>query len=373
MFQLRHRLQRLSSPSVLKQYFSADATRTRAQFELKRLKKLRRVKSMHSPIPPVTGSAPNNPLVDQHVLSSKQFDRDSIEAVMKVASHLHGVRQTTRQIDLCHGYILANLFFEPSTRTASSFETAMIRLGGQVCNLDASSSSAQKGETFTDTIRVMENYTDITVMRHPTVGSVTSASQVAQHPIINAGDGKGEHPTQALLDVFTIIQEFGVDSPDNLTITMCGDLLNGRTVHSLSRLLSHFNNVKINFVAPEVLAMPDKYIAELAAAGVEVEQHESYRDVLPDTDVFYMTRVQRERFATELEYEQCRGLYCLTTNDMKFAKKDMIVMHPLPRVDEIDMDVDKDPRAAYFRQTGYGLSLRMALLAMCLGRIDGIL
>lgn len=338
---------------------------SQAERQEKRLAKLRRMASYKPELKKGT-----NPLAFADVLTSKQFDRASIEAVMTVATEMHAARAMQKKLDLCRGLILGNLFFEPSTRTACSFATAMMRLGGEVVQLDASTSSAQKGETFTDTIRVMENYTDCVVMRHPTVGSVAKAAEVAENPVINAGDGKGEHPTQALLDIFTILQERDVASPDGLTVTMVGDLKNGRTVHSLSRLLKHFDNISINYVAPDVLRMPREYIEEIEASGVKVREMESYRDVIGETDVFYMTRVQKERFETELEYERCKGLYVLTKKDMDIAAKEMIVLHPLPRVDEIDMEVDADPRAAYFRQAGCGLSLRMALLAMCLNKVD---
>eukprot|EP00501_MAST-03F_sp_TOSAG23-6_P001567 GSMAST32.ASY1.ANO1.1631.1 assembled CDS len=295
-----------------------------------------------------------NPLKKSHVLSSNQFDRQSIETVMKVAAHMHEVRQTQSQVDYCKGCILGNLFFEPSTRTSSSFAAAMMRLGGQVLQLDSTASSTQKGESYSDTIRIMEEYTNIIAMRHPLVGSVASASLLANNPVINAGDGAGEHPTQSLLDIFTIIQELGIESPDNITVTMVGDLKNGRTVHSLSRLLSRFDGVKINFVAR---MMPKKYIQELKNAGVQVSESEDYRDIIGSTD----------------EYENCKGLYVLNTEDMKLAASNMIVLHPLPRVDEIDVAVDDDHVSAYFRQAGCGLSLRMALLAMCLDKVDNIL
>jgi len=313
---------------------------------------------------------PDNPLAFKHVLTSQQFDRRTIEAVMACATKMHATRMHER-LYLGKGYILGNLFFEPSTRTASSFATAMLRLGGDVVHLDASSSSTQKGETSRDTIRTMEEYTDVIVMRHPTVGSVADASKVAQNPMLNAGDGAGEHPTQALLDCFTMIQECGVSSLDGLNVTMVGDLKNGRTVHSLSRLLSRFDSVTINYVAPDFLRMPRDYLDEIIAAGVRVREMDNYDEVIGHTDVLYMTRIQKERFAAleSDEFEQSKGLYVLTAEDMAKASEGMVVMHPLPRVDEIDVAVDVDPRAAYFRQVGYGLSVRMALLAMCLNRL----
>lgn len=332
--------------------------------EAHRLSELRRLSSIKR-----EREAGRNPLAFKHVLTSQQFDRATILSVMACATEMH-VARMHETLNLCKGYILGSLFFEPSTRTSSSFATAMLRLGGGVVHLDASSSSTQKGESSRDTVKTMEQYTDIIAMRHPTVGSVADASEVAQNPMLNAGDGAGEHPTQALLDCFTIIQECDVSSPDGLTITMVGDLKNGRTVHSLSRLLSRFDNVTINYVAPDILRMPREYLDEITAAGVRVREMKNYDEVIRHTDVLYMTRIQKERFQPMEydEFEQSKGLYVLSAADMTKAPKDMVVMHPLPRVDEIDVEVDADPRAAYFRQVGYGLSVRMALLAMCLNR-----
>lgn len=311
-----------------------------------------------------------NPIVGHHVLSSKQFARSDVEAILEVAHVMHDLRKTHKSLDIMRGWVLGSLFFEPSTRTASSFNTAMQRLGGSVATLNAATSSHQKGETLEDTIKVMANYTDVTVMRHPEVGSVARAAAISPQPVLNAGDGKGEHPTQALLDLLCIQKELQRPSLDGLKVTMIGDLRNGRTVHSLSRLLSLFEGVTINYVAPEALRMPAKYVQEYDQTTSMV-QHEmtDYVEALKNTDVVYMTRVQKERFDDPKEYELCKGMYVLTPDDLVDANPEMTILHPLPRVDEIDVRVDDDPRAAYFRQTGYGLSTRMALLAMVTGNV----
>lgn len=281
---------------------------------------------------------------------------------------MHRTRKTSPSpIKIADGKILANLFFEPSTRTASSFAAAMVKLGGSVVSLDEQTSSAKKGESLEDTLRTISQYADVVAMRHPVEGSVLNAAQSSTRPVINAGDGGGEHPTQALLDVFCIMEELHVDDLSGLHVTLCGDLLNGRTVHSLSQLLANFEGLTVNCVAPDVLQMPDKVVRHLENSGVDVRLLDSYDAVMPETDVFYMTRVQKERFESVEAYEKCKGTYVLTADDMTRAKSEMAVMHPLPRVDEIDVAVDADPRAAYFRQVGCGLSLRMALLSMVLG------
>jgi aspartate carbamoyltransferase len=267
--------------------------------------------------------------------------------------------------DLLKGKILANLFYEPSTRTSSSFTSAMERLGGSVIPInEVRYSSVAKGESLPDTVRTLECYADVIVLRHPETGSAALAAQYASKPIINAGDGIGEHPTQALLDAFTIHEEMGLI--DGLTVTMLGDLKYGRTVHSLARLLSLYN-VRLNYLAPEILRMPAEIINELPRTMAQKE-FSNIEDVLPLTDVLYVTRVQKERFASEEEYESVKGSYVISPEVMKNAKQNMIVMHPLPRVGEISMEFDSDPRAAYFRQMEYGLYVRMALLAMVLGK-----
>ena len=268
--------------------------------------------------------------------------------------------------DLLKGKILANLFYEPSTRTSSSFTAAMERLGGSVIPInEVKYSSVSKGESLADTVRTLECYADVIVLRHPEVGSAVIAARAARKPVINAGDGIGEHPTQALLDAFTIREELGLI--DGLTVTLLGDLKHGRTVHSLARLLSLYK-VKLNYVAPDILRMPAELIDELKAKKVGQAEYTTLEACLPETDVLYVTRVQKERFTDEAVYESVKGAYVIDTQVLKSAKERMIVMHPLPRVGEIAMDVDDDPRAAYFRQMEYGLYVRMALLAMVLGK-----
>jgi len=226
-------------------------------------------------------------------------------------------------------------------------------------------SSVAKGESLPDTVRTLDCYADVIVLRHPEVGASALAAKYARKPIINAGDGVGEHPTQALLDLFTIVEELG--QVDGLTVTMLGDLKYGRTVHSLARLLSLYD-VRINYVSPEILRMPEEIIAELNEKNIPQAEYNELDPVLPETDVLYVTRVQKERFADLNEYEKVKDANVTTTETMKRAKDRMIVMHPLPRITEISMEVDDDPRAAYFRQMEYGLYVRMALLAMVLGK-----
>jgi aspartate carbamoyltransferase len=226
-------------------------------------------------------------------------------------------------------------------------------------------SSVAKGESLPDTVRTLECYSDVIVLRHPETGAAATAAQHSRKPIINAGDGIGEHPTQALLDAFTILEELG--NLEGLTVTMLGDLKYGRTVHSLARLLALYN-AKLNYVSPEILRMPLHLIEELRARGIAQHEGTELVSVLPETDVLYVTRVQKERFEDQTEYESVKSAYVITPATLKPAKSKMIVMHPLPRVGEIAMEVDDDPRAAYFRQMEYGLYIRMALLAMVLGK-----
>jgi len=258
------------------------------------------------------------------------------------------------------------LFYEPSTRTSSSFTAAMERQGGSVIPIsEVKYSSVSKGESLPDTVRTLECYADVIVLRHPEIGAAAIAAKYARKPVINAGDGAGEHPTQALLDAFTILEELG--TLEGLTVTMLGDLKYGRTVHSLSRLLAMFN-AKLNYVSPEILRMPAEIVAELKEKNVSQTEHSSLEKVLPETDVLYVTRVQKERFEDVAVYESVKGAFVIDPEIMKPAKQKMIVMHPLPRVGEISVDFDDDPRAAYFRQMEYGLYVRMALLAMVLGK-----
>ncbi len=325
-------------------------------------------------IPPLRRQSPYLPFGEnkesnwygKDILSVKQFDREDLNYIFGVAHEMRGMVKRVGTFDLLKGKILASLFYEPSTRTSSSFTSAMERLGGSVIPInEVKYSSVSKGESLADTVRTLECYADVIVLRHPEVGSAALAAQYARKPIINAGDGVGEHPTQALLDMFTIFAELG--SADGLTVTMLGDLKYGRTVHSLARLLSLFN-VKLNYVSPDILRMPQEVMDEVAAKGIPQAAFDRLEDALPETDVLYVTRVQKERFEDVQVYEQVKGQFVVNPAIMQMAKAEMIVMHPLPRVGEISMDFDDDPRAAYFRQMEYGLHVRMALLAMVLGK-----
>jgi aspartate carbamoyltransferase len=312
------------------------------------------------------GDQRNAPFYGRDILSVKQFSRADLDYIYGVAKEMREMVARVGTFDLLKGKILANLFYEPSTRTSSSFTAAMERLGGSVIPInEVRYSSVSKGESLPDTVRTLECYADVIVLRHPEVGASATAAEYARKPIINAGDGVGEHPTQALLDLFTILEELG--EVDQLTVTMLGDLKYGRTVHSLARLLSLYD-VRLNYVSPEILRMPAEIMDEVGERGVEQSEHRELAAVLADTDVLYVTRVQRERFTDQEQYEQVKGQYVIDRETLKAAKERMIVMHPLPRVGEISMDVDDDPRAAYFRQMEYGLYTRMALLAMVLGK-----
>jgi aspartate carbamoyltransferase catalytic subunit len=322
----------------------------------------RRVRSPHLPL----GDRREARFYGKDILSVSQFERNDLDYIFGVAKEMRAMVERVGTFDLLKGKILANLFYEPSTRTSSSFTSAMERLGGSVIPInEVRYSSVAKGESLPDTVRTLECYADVIVLRHPEVGASAEAARYARKPIINAGDGIGEHPTQALLDLFTIVEELG--KVDGLTVTMLGDLKYGRTVHSLSRLLSLYK-VELNYVSPEILKMPDELVRELESKGVSQSHHTRLEDALGSTDVLYVTRVQKERFESMEDYDRVKGAYVITPETLASAKEEMIVMHPLPRVGEISMDVDQDPRAAYFRQMEYGLYVRMALLAMVLGK-----
>jgi aspartate carbamoyltransferase len=263
--------------------------------------------------------------------------------------------------------LLANVFYEASTRTSCSFAAAAMRLGGNVVPVTGSSSSVTKGESLEDTIRTLACYCDAIVLRHPSVGAAVQAAAASPVPVLNAGDGAGEHPTQALLDLLTVVSERGKPTPDGLRITMLGDLKHGRTVHSLSKLLSLYD-VSLTLVAPDELQMPPSIVDRVRAAGRTVAlTHELSDELLAATDVLYVTRVQKERFSTPEAYAKAKGTYVVNAAAMAKLPADAVVMHPLPRVDEIHPEVDSDPRAAYFRQMRYGLFMRMALLRLLLG------
>ena len=324
--------------------------------------------------PPIYNKSPYLPFGDQRnapfygkdILSVKQFSRSDLNYIFAVAHEMREMVERVGTFDLLKGKILANLFYEPSTRTSSSFTSAMERLGGSVIPInEVRYSSVSKGESLPDTVRTLECYVDVIVLRHPEVGASAEAAKYARKPIINAGDGVGEHPTQALLDLFTIVEELG--QVDGLTVTMLGDLKFGRTVHSLARLLSLYD-VRLNYVSPEILRMPEEIIRELKDQNIGQNEYDHLDPPLPETDVLYVTRVQKERFDNLADYEAVKGAYVIGLQTLEAAKDRMIVMHPLPRVGEISMEVDDDPRAAYFRQMEYGLYVRMALLAMVLGK-----
>ena len=322
----------------------------------------RRGTSPHLPL----GDRREAPFYGKDILSVSQFTRSDLEYVFGVAAEMRAMVDRVGTFDLLKGKILANLFYEPSTRTSSSFTSAMERLGGSVIPInEVRYSSVAKGESLPDTVRTLECYADVIVLRHPEVGASALAAKYARKPIINAGDGVGEHPTQALLDLFTIFEELG--HIDGLTVTMLGDLKYGRTVHSLARLLSLYD-VSLAYVAPDILCMPAELIEEIRPKGRPQEEHSDLEAVLAKSDVLYVTRVQKERFEDLQAYERVKGAYVITPETLRHAKEHMIVMHPLPRVGEIAMEVDDDPRAAYFRQMEYGLYVRMALLAMVLGK-----
>ncbi len=300
------------------------------------------------------------------ILSVSQFERGDLETLFEVAHEMSEMVHRIGTFDLLKGKVLTNLFYEPSTRTSSSFVAAIERLGGSVIQINnVTFSSVSKGESLADTVRTMEQYTDAIVLRHPEQGSAALAAAATTKPIINAGDGAGEHPTQALLDAHTIREEMG--GIDGLTITMVGDLKYGRTVHSLAKLLTLFD-VKINYVSPEILRMPELLVKEVDAAGIDQTETGDLDAVLGDTDVLYVTRIQKERFSDPSEYDEVKDSYVITPDTMSRAKQRMALMHPLPRVGEITTEVDSDPRAAYFRQMEYGMYTRMALLALVLGK-----
>ena len=302
-----------------------------------------------------------------HVIEAQQFDVTTISRLIQTTQEMEKVISGggTSQF---HGRIMATLFYEPSTRTRFSFEAAMQRLGGSVVSTEnaAEFSSVAKGETLEDTVRILNGYADVLVIRHYEVGSAKRAASVSRIPVINAGDGAGQHPTQALLDLYTIHKEIG--SIDGLRIAMVGDLAQGRTVRSLAYLLSKYQDVRIYFVAPLLLKMKEDILSHLRERGIWYTEESDLDKVLPEVNVVYQTRIQKERFGDRIaDYEQCRGVYTITAESLRLMKADAIVMHPLPRLDEIAKEVDSDPRAAYFRQAQNGLSVRMALLTMVLG------
>ncbi len=296
----------------------------------------------------------------RHLMNALDLTVDEIHDLIVLAEKI--IQDPARFSEVCKGKKLATCFYEPSTRTRLSFESAMMNLGGQVLGFSsADSSSAAKGESVADTIRVISSYADICAMRHPKEGAPFVASLHSKIPVINAGDGGHNHPTQTLTDLLTIKNLKG--RLDNLTIGLCGDLKFGRTVHSLIGAMVRYPNVKFVMISPEELKIPD-YIRKdtLDANGIEYKEVNVLEDVLPELDLLYMTRVQRERFFNEEDYIRLKDSFILDRKKMKLAPKDMLVLHPLPRVNEIATDVDDDPRAVYFKQAQYGVYIRMALI-----------
>ncbi len=313
------------------------------------------------------GEVHSNGLSGMDILSVSQFGAAKLEYIFTRAREMREMVKRVGGVDLLKGHVLACIFYEPSTRTSASFIAAMERLGGSVIPITqgVQFSSVSKGETLADTMRVLEQYADVIVLRHPEIGSAQLAADYASVPVINAGDGPGEHPTQALLDLFTIREELG--QVDGLKIAMVGDLRYGRTVHSLTKLLLQYD-VSLRFVSPESLRLPLNIMNKVIDAGKPVRETHDVADVIENADVLYVTRVQKERFSDLSQYEEVKNFYEITPELMAKAKEKMVVMHPLPRVGEIHYVVDDDPRAAYFRQVQNGMYIRMALLAAVLGK-----
>lgn len=301
----------------------------------------------------------------RHLISPLDFSVEEINDLLDLANDIE--KNPSKYSELCKGKKLATLFYEPSTRTRLSFEAAMMNLGGNVIGFSsASSSSAAKGESVSDTIRIISCYADICAMRHPKEGAPLVASLHSSIPVINAGDGGHQHPTQTLTDLLTIRSLKG--RLDNLTIGLCGDLKFGRTVHSLINALVRYTGIKFVLISPNELRIPD-YIRQdvLDANNIEYKEVQSLDDAISDLDILYMTRVQKERFFNEEDYLRMKDFYILDKKKMALAKEDMLVLHPLPRVNEISVEVDDDERAAYFKQVQYGVYVRMAIIATLLG------
>lgn len=299
------------------------------------------------------------------IISIKDFNRKEIDYILKTAEAIEPLAKSGS--DMLHGKMLATLFFEPSTRTRLSFEAAMHKLGGSAIGFAKPEiASVKKGENLADTIRVVENYADVIALRHPLEGAARLAAEFAQIPIINAGSGAEEHPTQALLDLYTILKE--KNQIDRLNIALIGDLRYGRTVHSLAYALSLYD-VKLHLISPELLRMR-REVLDTIKKKIEVVEKTGMEEALPEIDVLYMTRIQKERFADMAEYAKVKGAYKIDCNVLENVKKDMVIMHPLPRVDEIADEVDATPHARYFQQVWNGIVVRMALLALILGTTE---
>jgi aspartate carbamoyltransferase catalytic subunit len=308
---------------------------------------------------------PARKLTTRDIIAINDLNRAEIELILDQASCYEEMLKLKERPRVLAGRILATLFFEPSTRTRLSFESAMYRLGGSVISTPdgRQTSSAVKGETIADTIRTINGYADVIAQRHPAIGSAHEAAQYSEIPVINAGDGAGEHPTQALLDLYTIVKERG--TVDGLNVMLVGDLKHGRTVHSLLEALSMWDT-KITLVSPDELRMPADLLKKLTANGAQIYETDDMETAAREADVLYMTRIQKERFADQADYEALKGKY-IVDSDFMVRNTNLTIMHPLPRVDEITPDVDHFENAAYFRQTQNGLYVRMAVLAMVLG------
>lgn len=304
-------------------------------------------------------------LKGRNLIDPKDFSVEELEEIFELAQEM--MENPQEYVDLCKGKILGSLFFEPSTRTRLSFESAMCRLGGEIVGFsESSSSSVSKGESLADTIRTIANYTDIITMRHPKEGSVKHSSNYCDIPLINAGDGGHQHPTQTLTDLYTI--KAAKNKLSHMTIGLCGDLNFGRTVHSLIKAITRYEDITLVLVSPRELQIP-RYIRTeiLDGNNIPYKEVESLEDVIGELDVLYMTRVQKERFFNEADYIRLKDSYILDNEKLTNAKDDLTILHPLPRVNEISMEVDNDPRAWYFKQAKYGVFVRMALIAKLLG------
>ncbi|MCL3781215.1 aspartate carbamoyltransferase [Prolixibacteraceae bacterium JC049] len=298
----------------------------------------------------------------KHLISITDYSKEDYMRIMELAADF----EANPNQNLLDGKVVASMFFEPSTRTRLSFETAISRLGGRIIGFtDSSSSSVTKGETLHDTIKMVSGYADMIVMRHPLEGSARYASEVSDVPVINAGDGANQHPTQTLLDLYSIYKTQG--TLDNQNIFMVGDLKYGRTVHSLLMAMSQFENPIFNFIAPKELEMPKEYKQYLDSKGIKYYEHSEFTDIISEADIVYMTRVQRERFSDPIEYEKVKNVYILRNSMLENTKENMRILHPLPRVNEIHVDVDPNPKAYYFDQALNGMYTREAIIAHTLG------
>ncbi len=305
----------------------------------------------------------NNVFLGKSLVSIQDYSKADYLMLLKVAEEFE--RKPIRNI--LKGRVVATLFFEPSTRTRLSFESAVNKLGGKIIGFtDSSTSSVKKGESFKDTILTVSNYSDLIVMRHPLEGTARYASEVSPVPIVNAGDGANQHPTQTLLDMYSIQKTQG--TLENLTITLVGDLKYGRTVHSLILALSHFNPT-FNLVSPPTLKLPEEYKLFLKKNNISFYEHENIYDTIPYSDIIYMTRIQKERFSDPIEYEKVKNYYVLKNNMLENTKVNLKILHPLPRVNEIDTDVDPNPKAYYFQQARNGVYVRQAIISLILGTI----